>query len=167
MRCRIFNYALVFSICMLNWSCSILKPGSLKQDEDGYYVRHFNSCGPRALRKALEEFGVFLTEQEISRQIQDTGNGSRVLLSFVHHDTIRMTLPSEIKDFLKKHGYEITNIKDLEELNKQTDVAIILVAKNYLKGETHWLALPQDRGIIDYFGKGTKIVKIYLLKKTK
>jgi|LUMV01.1.fsa_nt_gb hypothetical protein len=156
---------LIASLCLLNFGCVFFHPESLKTDTDGYYIKHFHSCGPRALKKAFNELNVRVTEKELSKQIQSSGNLTRVLLTLIHHDTIRVTLPSEIKSVCLDYGYEVSSVKSLEELDPEKDIAIILVSGNILKGETHWLCFPTDKYIKNYFGKNTKISKIYLLEK--
>lgn len=172
MRNKLFKWALITSFCMLNWSCSILHPESLAKDEEGYLTKHYNSCGPSALSKAFNEFarknGILAkkswTRKELSREIQDSGNIIRLMASLIHHETVMMTLPSELKNIIKNHGFKIIKVKNLEDLNK-VDVAIVLVSGDYLKGDLHWLCFPVDNRITDYFGKNTKIEKIFLLKK--
>lgn len=173
MRKRIFNFFLVLSICSLNWSCTLFHPESLNRDENGYLTRHYVSCGPRALEKAFREYAnknktphkKNWTKEEISRKIQDSGNTIRLLSSLVHHDAVLMTIPSEIENVIKKFGFEIIDVKSFDLLKKEVDVAIILVGGNYFKGDLHWVCFPVDKRITDYFGKNTKILKIFLLKK--
>ena len=167
MRRKLFNYALILSFCMLNWSCSLFHAESMMKDEAGYYIRHYDSCGPIALHRAFKKLNIQLSKRDISREIQDTGNNTRVLLSLVHHQTISITLPSEIKAVVKKHGFEITTSKELKELDPKVDIALVLVAGSYLKGEAHWACFPVDSNITKYFGEATRIIKVYLLKETQ
>ena len=155
---------LITSLCLLNLGCVFFQPESLKTDSDGHYTRHFHSCGPRALKKAFNELNINVTEVKLSKQIQSSGNLTRVLLTLIHHDTISMTLPSEIKSICLDYGYKVKKVKSLEDLDPQKDVAILLVSGNFLKGETHWVCFPTDKNI-KIFGKDTKILKIYLLKR--
>ena len=165
MRFRIFHLVLVINLGLLNWSCSVFHSDKVQKDKDGYYARHYSSCGPRALDKAFKEFDINLGTNNISRQIQDTGNISRFLLSLAHYDTIQITFPSEIYQVIKNNGFEVIKLKQLEQLDSEVDVALILVSGSYLKGQAHWLCFPVDENIKRYFGKGTKIAKIFLLKK--
>ena len=164
MHKRFFKFCLVFSLCLLNWSCSLLHPESLERDSEGYLVNHYWSCGPIALEKAFEKLNLNLSRKEISREIQDSGNAVRLLLSLAHHETIQMTLPSEIEQVIKDHGFKVINIREFGLLNERVDVAIVLVSGDYLKGETHWLCFPVDSNIEKYFGENTKIRQIFLLK---
>jgi hypothetical protein len=161
---RFFKFCLVFSFCLLNWSCSLFHPKSLERDSEGYLVNHYWSCGPAALQKAFEKLNLNLSREEVSREIQDSGNTIRLLLSLAHHETIQMTLPSEIERVIKDHGFKVINIREFGLLNTGVDVAIVLVSGNYLKGETHWLCFPIDSNIEKYFGKNTRIRQIFLLK---
>ena len=165
MRFRFFHFLLTLSLVSLNWSCALFHPEEVKKDKEGYYINHYWSCGPKALSKAFKEFNIKLERQNISRQIQDSGNMSRFLLSLAHYETVQITFPSEIYQVIKKHGFKVIKLKELEELNSEVDVALVLVAGNYLKGEAHWLCFPVDDNIENYFGKNTKIIKIFLLKK--
>ena len=165
MRFKFFNFLLVFSLMFLNWSCALFHPEEVKKDEEGFYVRHYWSCGPRALSKAFKELDIYLSSKKISKEIQSSGNVSRGLLSLIHYETVQITFPSEVYSTIEKHGFKVIKLKELEELNPKIDVALILVAGSYLRGEAHWLCFPVDGNIENYFGKKTKIIKIFLLKK--
>lgn len=164
MRFKALYFALLISLGLLNWSCSIFHPEKVKKDEAGYYASHYWSCGPIALNKAFKELDIYLSSKKISREIQDSGNLSRVLLSLVHYDTIQITFPSEVYSVIEKHGFKVIELEELKQLDSRVDVALVLVAKNYLKGEAHWLCFPIDENIEEFFGKGTRVVKIFLLK---
>ena len=155
---------LITSLCLLNFGCIFFHPESLKTDADGHYIKHFHSCGPVALKKALGKLDIYVTEKELSKQIQSSGNLTRTLLTLIHHETIGVTLPKEIKNMCLNYGYEVIKIKNLNDLDPKKDVAILLVMGNILKGEAHWACFPTD-DVENYFGKNAKISKIYLLKK--
>ena len=155
---------LITSLCLLNLGCVFFHPESLKTDSDGHYIKHFRSCGPIALKKALGKLDIHVTEKELSKQIQSSGNLTRVLLTLIHHDTISATLPNEIKSVCLSYGYKVVKVKNLNDLDPKKDVAIVLVVGNILKGEAHWACFPTDN-IENYFGKNAKVSKIYLLKK--
>ena len=156
---------LVLSLSLLNWSCAIFHPNEVRKDKEGYYVNHYWSCGPRALSKAFKELDIHLSAKKISQEIQDSGNLSRNLLSLIHYETVQITFPNEIYSTIKKHGFKVIELKQLEELKEEVDVALILVAGSYLKGQAHWVCFPVDSNIKKYFGENTKIIKIFLLKK--
>ena len=164
MRFKVFHFALLISLGLLNWSYSIFHPEKVKKDEAGYYTDHYWSCGPRALNKAFKELDIYLSSKKISQEIQDSGNLSRALLSLVHHDAVQITFPCEMYHVIEKHGFRVVGLKELKQLNSKIDIALILVARNYLDGEAHWLCFPVDNDIKGFFGKETKIVKIFLLK---
>tara|TARA_Y100000310_G_scaffold295294_1_gene326477 strand:+ start:2668 stop:2910 length:243 start_codon:yes stop_codon:yes gene_type:complete len=76
----------------------------------------------------------------------------------------KITFPTELKSILKKHGFRIVNVSDLEELNENEDTALVLVKrKNNLN--YHWMCFPVDKNIKTFFGKDTIIKEIYLIKK--
>ena len=156
---------LITSLCLLNFGCIFFHPESLKADADGHYIKHFHSCGPVALKKAFNELDISVTEKELSKQIQSSGNLARALLTLIHHEMVGVTLPNEIKNVCLDYGYKVSKAKSLDDLDPEKDVAIVLVARDILKGETHWVCFPVDNNIENYFGKGTKILKIYLLEK--
>ena len=159
------KFLLIISICLLNYGCAIFHSDYLETDNDGHYVNHFHSCGPKALRKALNKLNIKVYEKQLSKEIQSSGNLTRTLLTLIHYETVQVTLPSEMKKACLDYGYEVEKVKNLKELDPKKDIAIVLVTGNVLKGETHWVCFPVDTNITNYFGKNTKIKKIYLLKK--
>tara|TARA_B100001939_G_C16622008_1_gene479674 strand:+ start:20 stop:523 length:504 start_codon:yes stop_codon:yes gene_type:complete len=165
MQFNFFKLYLVVALCLLNWSCAIFHPDKVERDDDGYYYRHYSSCGPTALNKAFKELNINLGRNNISRDIQDSGNIFRFLLSLVHYDTVQITFPSEVYQVIEDNGFKVIELKTLEELDSEVDVALVLVASNYLKGQAHWLCFPVDKNIEDFFGKSTRVIKIFLLKK--
>ena len=158
---------------MTTLGCHISSP-NLKKDSDGYFVKHYNACGPIALEKAINEYyfrkqagltkSSVISRKELSRQIQDSGFASRRLLSLINSGAISITWPCEIKDILNKHGFEIVKLKNLKELNKEKDIAIILIHGKFFTNEYHWLVYPVDN-IKDFFGENTVIDLIYLIRK--
>jgi len=166
-KAKILLWAMVLSL--LNIGCIAFHPESLNKDSLGYYTRHYDSCGPVAMERAFRSFGeTELDRFSISRSIQDGGNNVRLLMMMVHHDTILVSLPSELKEVSKKHGYEmIRTDKSLDELILEKDVAIILLFGNLLKGESHWACFPYEENIKAFFGPATEISRIYLLKKIR
>ena len=154
----------LLSICLLNYGCAIFHPEYLKTN-NGYYIKHFNSCGPTALKKAFNKLNIKITSTEISKEIQSSGNLARMLLTLIHYETVQMTLPSEMKKICSDYGYNVRKVNDLQNLDPKKDIALILVTGNLLKGQAHWVCFPVDKNIDNYFGKNTKIQKIYLLDK--
>ena len=154
------------AISLLNIGCIAFHPESANTDSLGYYTRHYDSCGPVALERAfleLEEKGI--TRTVISREIQDGGNKLRFIMMLVHHDTVLVSLPNELKTICEKHGYKmIKTDRSIDELDSERDVAIVLLFGDIFKGESHWACFPYEKQIKTYFGPNTQISKIYLLK---
>tara|TARA_B100000809_G_C14805035_1_gene411714 strand:+ start:78 stop:581 length:504 start_codon:yes stop_codon:yes gene_type:complete len=154
------------AIGLLNVSCVVFHPEQFRTDELGYYINHYNACGPVALEKAFEALGDNdASRVDLSREIQDEGNALRHFVSLLHYDGLLITLPNELKTICKKHGYEVTEIHSLDELNLKEDIALVLVWGEILKREAHWLVFPIDTKIKDWYGGYTRIGKILLLKK--
>ncbi len=161
-------------VTMATLGCNIANP-SLKKDSDGYFLAHYRACGPIALEKAINEYYFknkilpargLADRKDISRQIQDNGFASQRLLSLLNSKAINITWPSEIKDTLDKYGFDIIKVKSLSDLDKQKDVAVILIHGKFLSKEYHWLVYSIDN-IKTYFGKNTVIDLIYLIKFRK
>ena len=152
--------------------CHISSP-NLKKDSDGYFVKHYNACGPIALEKAINEYYARqetgpakkpAARKEISQTIQDSGFASRQLLSFFSPTAVNITWPSEIVDVLDKHGLEIVKLKKIDELDKKKDIAIILIHGKFFTEQYHWVVYPIDK-VKAFWGKDTVIDLIYLIKK--
>ena len=154
----------VIAISLLNLGCIVFHPESAVRDKHGYYIKHYGSCGIVALYKARSNFSDHSSREKISRDIQDSGNIVRILLSLVHHHSFYITWPHEIKNHLNKHGYKVEEIDDLQSLNEK-DIAIVLVKGSVTKQQLHWMCYPDDHDIKTYFGENTEIVKIYLIEK--
>jgi hypothetical protein len=157
----------IIASSLLNIGCVVFHPESLSKDSLGYRVRHYNSCGPEALEEAFSRLGEKNVDRiQISRNIQDTGNTLRYLMMLVHHDTILVSFPHEMKNVCKKYGYEMVEVdKEIDDLDPQKDIAIVLLFGDFLKGESHWAAYPHTDNIKNWFGSNTKISKIFILKK--
>jgi hypothetical protein len=157
---------------MTTLGCHISNP-NLRKDSKGYFVKHYNACGPIALEKAINEYHARIANRSIkapvhrsdlSRQIQDSGFASRRLLSFFNPTAINITWPSEIVDILDKYGFEIVKLKNLNQLNKEKDIAIVLIRGKFFTEEYHWVVYPIDN-VKSFWGKKTVIDSIYLIKK--
>lgn len=162
--------SLLMCAAILLTGCGIFNP-SPKQH--GYYSYHLNSCGPRAVSKALAELdkkqGIIAcpgrVPGDISIQIQDNGNFWRHLMTIAHKDAGLITLPHEIVEVCEQNGYEVITLKDYNQLDPAQDVALILLYSNLL--EWHWVCFPVDKNIPNWYGDSTNIVKIMLLKKVE
>ena len=139
----------------------------LKKNSEGYYNEHYYACGPAALEKAfLEYYGregiAYCARRDLlSKQIQDSGMIGKEILSIFNKDAIQITWPHEIKMMIKKHGFKASSIKSLKELDPEKHIALVLVYTNLTN--YHWVVFPVDNPA-HYYGEGTKIHKIYLLK---
>jgi hypothetical protein len=143
-----------------------MHPNSLARDDQGYLKKHYYSCGPQALSKALSELNNYQSAPDISRDIQDGGNGSRLMLSLIHHEAVSITFPSEVKDFFEKNGYEVTEVDDIDSLDPEKDVALVLIWWGEpITHNAHWLCFPADKNIKKYLGEKTSISHIFLIKK--
>jgi len=136
------------------------------ETKNGYYVRHYNACGPEAVGKALTKFRKYkkrVSRTKISQDIQDNGNTWRHLASLIDKEGVEITCPSEIAEVCRQYGFIVIPISNLNRLDPLKDVALVLVRKGLL--EWHWLCFPADSFITDYYGDDTVISKIYLLKE--
>ena len=139
--------------------------------ENGYYTRHFYSCGPEAVETALMRsklvegilFKRYIHAEEISRRIQDNGNTWRDIATVFHESGAAITCPHEIVEICDQYGYNATTVKNYDQLNPEEDVALILLYSNL--GNWHWVCFPIDNNIPEYYGESTKIVTIFLLEK--
>ena len=152
--------------------CHISSP-NLKKDSDGYFVKHYNACGPIALEKAINEYYARkeaeparkpAARKQISQTIQDSGFASRRLLSFFNPTAINITWPSEIVDILDKYELEIVKLKKIDQLDKKKDIAIVLIRGKFFTEQYHWVVYPIDN-VKSFWGKNTVIDSIYLIKK--
>ena len=140
------------------------------KNNQGYYERHYICCGPIALEMAFQELyrknGIYpfraITRKEISQHMQSDGMPFKEILALFNKEAICITWPKEIKQSASKYGFEPINIKEFSQLDPMKDVAIILVHSNL--SNFHWLCFPIHKNIKEWYGKGTKIDKIYLLK---
>lgn len=160
----IFIFTLI--AIFLSQGCIGFHPDYAQRDKDRNYIMHYTSCGPKALSKALKSLGHNVTSKDVSIQIQSTGNLKRHTLSIIHYEAVLITWPQEVKNIIKKYGYEIKNLNSLSELNKE-DVAVVLVSGSLLERQWHWMSYPTDKNIKNYFPEGTKIVAIYKIKKPR
>jgi hypothetical protein len=158
---------------LMNPGCAVFKTEEYEKDDNGNYLNHYNSCGPKALEKAFAAYnqknGIHnarsVSREELSRVIQEDGPSIRMFLSFFHYDALMITTPNEIKQACKKYGYDVISLNSLKKIDYDKDVAIVLVFGSILEQEAHWLCIPVDNSPEGYFGEHTKISKIYLLKK--
>tara|TARA_Y100000310_G_scaffold180736_1_gene180673 strand:+ start:2080 stop:2562 length:483 start_codon:yes stop_codon:yes gene_type:complete len=151
--------------------CGIFHPP--EKDGNGYYPQHFICCGPIAIEKAFIEYnrraGIInkrhITAEEISKQIQDDGMLLKKFLALFDNRIVCSTWSWEIREVVKKYGFELINIEKFENLNPSTDIAFVLVRGKFFSKEWHWVCYPVDEDMNTFFGSETQIDKILLLKK--
>ena len=164
MKRRITGLLICLSLLTLS-GCGIFHPEHVKKDSFGYYSKHYDACGPVALERALCELGDPKSRVEISRKIQDSGNSLRTVTSFFHHEMVLITRPVEIKETANHYGYDVRELENIQDLNKVGGVGVVLVWGCALKKQAHWVCFPVYSAdqISDYYGKNTKISKIFAL----
>ena len=108
----------------------------------GYELCHLKSCGPQALSDAFRCFKVYKRPFTIGKELQDDSRlHYRSALSLINHKFCQITCPIELLSFCKKHNFEITKKKNLNELNED-DVAIILIKGYDDLFDWHWMTYP-------------------------
>ena len=162
----------IFLLCLMMFGCGLLEQSRepnhyIKLRKDNKDPLHEFSCGPQALQKAFKRLGIKVSLEELSHSIQKSHQFNtciRDILSVFANDARRITFPEEIFSELKKRGYVVKKIKNYSELDKDSDVALILIkekdALNY-----HWMCFPADRNILSFFGDNTILKEIYLIVK--
>ena len=87
--------AWVLAVCFLflNPGCAIFHPEEFAK-EDGYYAKHFYSCGPNAIQDVLLNIErKLVSRKSISKEIQSTGNVSRFILASFIMMLLRLLFP--------------------------------------------------------------------------
>lgn len=168
---KFFSISFALLPLFLFSSCGVLNPPA--KTVDGFYIRHFDCCGPKSLKRAFEIFyrenGIVfvrgISSEEISRAMQKKGNSGRTGLSILNRNAVCITWPSEIRSMAKDYGFVPVSLKDVDKL-KEGDIAIILVRGKALKGEFHWICFPyyDVETIKKWYGKTTNIGPIYLFR---
>jgi len=152
--------------------CGIFHPPI--KDKNGYYIRHFDCCGPRSIEAAINEYyrkqGIVFAknpapQKEISKRIQDEGQLFKSLLALFDREAVCVTWSWEMKKVVKKYGFQLVSVNDFKKLDPNKDIALVLVYGKFISSEWHWMCYPVDHNIETFFGPNTKIDKIYLLKK--
>ena len=162
--------AWILAVCLLNVGCAAFHFDKMEK-EDGYYTRHYNSCGPDAIQDALRELeNQFVSNKKISREIQDNGNARRTTLTLVHYNALWITWPAELVKYFRDRGYKVTTTT-LDSLSPE-DTAIVLLKGRMLKQEWHWITFPTNskkeiRNYYKQFGGETSIMKVYKMEAAK
>ena len=157
-------------VCMLNTSCGVLNP---PRKHNGYYIGHYTSCGPEAIEKALTHYASVNnitykrshSAKDISVRIQDRTStiNLRSILTVLDRDSAQITWPGEIVQELNSHGIKVRVIRDIKQMDKAKDTAIVLVHKRGYLNLYHWICYPVET--VHHFGNKTVIDKIYILEK--
>lgn len=141
----------------------------------GYHPYHSVACGPEALQDVLTEFKMFKKSKDISKDIRDHGSLDyevfRSILGIVHVDFLKITLPSEMENFLDRQGFYFNKIEcdDIDKiyshLNKSTIKHIVLL-KERNGISYHWIANPPSKVAYVFFGKENTIIdSLYIVSK--
>jgi hypothetical protein len=150
--------------------CGIISP--YQRNSEGYYERHYWTCGPIALEKAFNAVytrdGIVFVRDPfprgaLSKEIQKRGMKLKELLSFFNKEAICITWPSDIKHVAEHHGFKLTKIDDIDSLDPAKDIAIVLIHGRHFSKEYHWIVYPID-DVKNFYEKKTVIDTIYLLK---
>ena len=152
-------WALAISFIFLNTSCGLLHKEKFKK-EDGLYIRHYYSCGPGSIQDAILKLErKLVSRKSISKDIQSTGNTSRLLLASFDYRALEITFPCELKKYLNKRGYNIQEVS-FDSL-KKGDVAIVLVKGSNLLKEWHWITYPaHSKEYIKNFFSSTEVISV-------
>ena len=146
--------------------CGAFKKGTFARDHSGAFTGHYISCGPRAIEHALKEFShlnLTYSDIEISREIQKSGNITRMIMSVFNEEAMEITWPHELVNFLTSKGFIVEEI-EFDDL-KAGDIAIVLIKEDFYT--YHWVTHPAiSKEIIkNFFPTSTTIVKTFLIKK--
>jgi hypothetical protein len=150
--------------------CGLLSPH--KKNAEGFYERHYWTCGPVALEKAINEFyrkqGIVFAKnpaprKEISQLIQKRSYCVKEALSFFHRDAVNITWPSDIKYIANLYNFDLITIDNLSDLDPQKDIAIVLIHGKFFSKEYHWVVFPLE-DVENFYEKKTVIDAIFLLK---
>ena len=159
--------AWALSVCFLflNTSCAILNTEEFRRD-GRYYINHFNSCGPKAIQNTIKAIeNEFVSRESISKDIQNTGNATRLILASINHEALEITFPCELKNHLTKKGYKIKEVS-FDSLG-EGDVAIVLIRGSNVFKDWHWISYPTySKEYIKKFYASTEVVKVYLITKS-
>jgi hypothetical protein len=162
--------AWTLAVCLLNVGCAAFHLDKIKK-EDGYYIRHYNSCGPDAIQDALRELeNEYIATREISRKIQDDGNARRTALTLIHYNALWITWPAELVKYFRDRGYKVTTTT-LDSLSPE-DTAIVLIKGRILKQEWHWITFPTNskkhiKNFYKSFGGDTTVMRVYKIETAK
>ena len=165
---------LIISFLLIT-GCGILHPPH--KDQLGFYTKHYYSCGPVAVKDALERYfkvnniirpAYVITSKEISQHIQRDAPpfifNKRKLLIIFHREAAGITWPNEIKTACQKYGVKLTEVHPSELWKRHNPNAtyIVLVHKKWTLDSYHWYAYPGGKA--HYWGNDTVFDVVYLLE---
>lgn len=160
-------------ITVLCSGCGIFNPPH--KDQAGYFTSHYSSCGPIALRCAIETYMIKhglpipeITAIDISRKIQDNSTllDGRYCLSLANREFVNITWPHEIVEICREYGFEAVKLNSIDDV-ADYDTGIVLLHKEFSL-DYHWMCYStSDRAYTKaFYGKGRTIIcSVYLLKK--
>jgi|TARA_R110000824_G_scaffold400171_2_gene607087 hypothetical protein len=170
----ILNFIL---LCFAFISCSC---GAIHQAYEKQEVRiarlqfkdplHVRSCGPGAIRDALNPLGVNASINEISQSIQKKNSPFKCFISIFENDARKITWPSEIVKFIQTdklaQDLEIVKLENSNQIKKE-DVIIFLIKKKYSLRNYHWISYPTYslEQVDVFFGEDTEIVILYRIRR--
>jgi hypothetical protein len=131
----------------------------------GYELCHIDSCGPEALGRIFQSFGILKDRTQISKEIQDGDHiHYRTILGAFNHKFHRITCPPELLNYCRSQELIVTKVP-YDSLTS-SDVAIILMRGRSHIDDWHWMEWPNKTEVVEtFFGADTKIVSTYLLVK--
>lgn len=161
---------------LLHVGCGVLNPAH--KDTQGFYTTHYNSCGPEAVRDAIDKYftkeGVvrilkYTTAKEISQGIQRDAPpfpfNCTTWLTLFDREAANITWPSEVKTACQKYGIKLRSVS-VEYVKEHSDqIYIILCHKKKSIYFYHWFAYPGYANDLDFYGDDTVIDTIYLLER--
>lgn len=139
--------------------------------DNGYNPLHIYACGPNALHDLFHGFDECVDMEEISKEILENRNNFYKSLisiaSFFNIEAMQITFPNEIKETLKRHGYNFKRITGsreelLDNLYKMEllDEKGIVRLKNPKSITQHWEKFPKE-DLFSSFEENSIIVEIY------
>ena len=164
---------------LLSTGCGILHPPH--KDAQGFYTAHYNSCGPVAVKQALDRYftvnniirpAYVITPKEISQHIQRDAPpfpfDKRQLIIIFHREGAEITWPFEVKAAFQRYGIKLTKVptNQLYLRNNPKAVYIVLVHKKWTLNTYHWYAYP-GRTDPHAWGNDTVFDVVYLLEPIK
>lgn len=161
MKTRTIHSILSILLTGLLVGCGLFSPPAV--DEDGFYSKHYNACGPTSLSAAFNWHGIRSDGRaQISRKIQSHFSFRRDILTLFSPDAASITWPSEMISVAKEYGARLVEVDKESMMTDYISTYIVLVHRKWTFSY-HWFAATALTPL-DYFGEDTVIDKIYLLQ---